>query len=444
MASTLSPSKVNSSANNSGKNYNTALTVLTTLFFMWGFLTALNDILIPHLKAVFSLNYTESMLVQFVFFAAYFIVSLPSGYIVEKIGYKRGIVVGLVTAGAGCLTFYPAAAIRSYPLFLTAFFILASGITLLQVAANPYVAILGKPDMASSRLNLTQAFNSLGTTIAPYFGSILILGVAVKSAEEIAKLNPSQLTAYKIAEASSVQVPYLALAAALFILAAIIAWVKLPKIKAESDNDNVENGTFDNLHESAWKYRHVILGAIGIFVYVGAEVSIGSFLVNYLGQKNIGNMSEAVAGKYVSFYWGGAMVGRFIGSAVLRKVKSGSLLGFNAIIAFILVITTMTFSGTIAVWTILLVGFFNSIMFPNIFTLGIAGLGKHTGQGSGILIMAIVGGAVIPEFQGILADLIGIHHAFILPVLCYLYIAYYGFRGHIPAHKLVKKAAASV
>lgn len=423
----------------SGTNYNMALTVLTTLFFMWGFLTALNDILIPHLKAVFSLNYAQSMLVQFVFFAAYFIMSLPSGFIVEKIGYKKGIVIGLITAGIGCLAFYPAASIRSYPLFLTAFFVLAAGITLLQVAANPYVSILGKPDMASSRLNLTQAFNSLGTTIAPFFGSILILTLAVKSSEEISKMAPAQISAYKAAEASAVQVPYLGLAASLFLLAAIIAWVRLPKIKAESNNDDTESGTFDHLHESAWKYKHVILGAIGIFVYVGAEVAIGSFLVNYLGEKNIGGFTEAQAGKYVSFYWGGAMVGRFIGAAVLRKVKSGKLLGFNALVASVLVVATMVFTGQIAVWSVLLVGLFNSIMFPTIFTLGIAGMGKHTGQASGILIMAIVGGALIPVIQGALADAIGIHHAFLIPVLCYLYIAYYGYKGHVPAHKRKSK-----
>ena len=426
------------------KNYTPALTILTSLFFMWGFLTALNDILIPHLKAVFSLNYTEAMLVQFVFFAAYFIMSLPSGYIVEKIGYKKGIVVGLAIAGLGCLAFYPAAGVRSYPIFLGAFFTLATGITLLQVAANPYVTILGKPETASSRLNLTQAFNSLGTTVAPYFGSLLILGVAVKTATEIAKLSPQQLSIYKATEASAVQVPYLWLAAVLFILAAVIAVIKLPVIKAESNNDDSENGTFDHLHDSAWKYRHVILGAIGIFVYVGAEVAIGSFLVNYLGEKNIGGLSEAQAGKFVAFYWGGAMVGRFVGSAVLRKMKSGKVLAFNAFVAGILVIATMIFSGHVAMWSILLVGLFNSIMFPTIFTLGVAGVGKHTGQASGILIMAIVGGALIPVMQGWLADNIGIHHAFILPVLCYLYIAYYGLKGHIPAHKQLAKKLSGV
>ena len=441
MAVSVATNNINQKVNfQDGKaNYTPALMVLTSLFFMWGFLTALNDILIPHLKAVFSLNYTEAMLVQFVFFAAYFIVSLPSGFIVEKIGYKRGIVIGLITAGIGCMAFYPAASIRSYPIFLTAFFILASGITLLQVAANPYVSILGKAQTASSRLNLTQAFNSLGTTVAPYFGSILILAVAVKSAAEISKMSPTNLSLYQLTEASSVQVPYLGLAAALFILAAVIAAIKLPIIKAETNNDNSEFGTFDHLHESAWKYRHVLLGALAIFVYVGAEVAIGSFLVNYLGEKNIGGLTETQAGKYVSFYWGGAMVGRFIGSAVLRKVNPGKVLGFNAFVASFLVVVTMAFSGHVAMWAILLVGLFNSIMFPTIFTLGIAGLGKHTGQGSGIIIMAIVGGAIIPVFQGILADSVGIHHAFILPVICYLYIAYYGLKGHIPAHKTAVK-----
>lgn len=420
------------------KNYTFELTVLTSLFFMWGFLTCLNDILIPHLKAIFSLNYTEAMLIQFCFFAAYFIMSLPSGKIVERIGYKKGIVIGLVTAGIGCLFFYPAASMRSYPVFLFAFFILASGITLLQVAANPYVAILGKPQTASSRLNLTQAFNSLGTTIAPYLGALMILSVAVASADQISKMSPSDLSAYQAIQASAVQVPYLFLAAALFLIAAIFFFIKLPEIEAQSVVDETGDTTFDSQHDSAWKFKHLVLGAVGIFVYVGAEVSIGSFLVNYFGHKDIVGMAEVNAGKMVAFYWGGAMVGRFIGSAVQRKIQPGKVLAFNAAMASILVIISMLTFGNIAMWSILLVGLFNSIMFPTIFTLGIHGLGKHTGQGSGILCMAIVGGAIIPVFQGMIADSIGIHHAFVLPVICYLFILYYGLKGHIPAY--LKKA----
>lgn len=422
------------------KNYLPELTILTSLFFMWGFLTCLNDILIPHLQNVFELNYFQSMLVQFTFFLAYFIVSLPSGWLVEKVGYKKGIVIGLLTAGIGTLIFYPAAALRSYPVFLFAFFVLASGITLLQVAANPYVTILGKPETASSRLNLTQAFNSLGTTVAPYFGSLLILSNAVKTAEELAKLSPEELEAYRAAEAAAVQYPYLGLAAVLFIMAGIFALLKLPQVEASTVQTTENNGiSYDELHKSAWGYKHLVLGAIGIFVYVGAEVSIGSFLVKYFVHLDP-NMLEVEAGKMVSFYWGGAMVGRFIGSAVQRKIKPGTVLGFNAIMASLLVITSIMNDGKIAMWSILLVGFFNSIMFPTIFSLAIRGLGKHTGQASGILCMAIVGGAIVPVLQGLLADNIGIHHAFILPVLCYWYIAYYGFKGSVPSFERAELA----
>ncbi len=413
-----------------GANYSFALSALTSLFFMWGFITCLNDILIPHLKAVFTLNYTQSMLIQFCFFAAYFIMSLPSGAIIEKIGYKKGICTGLVIAGLGCLIFYPAAGLRSYPLFLFGFFVLASGITLLQVAANPYVTILGSPQTASSRLNLTQAFNALGTTIAPYLGSVFILAVAVKSADVIALMPPAELLAYKAAEAGTVQSTYIWLAVALFVIAGIFAVIKLPQL--EAGNVDPETGREEEAHSSAWGYRHLKLGALGIFLYVGAEVSIGSFLVNYLGQPYIGGLPEAVAAKYVSFYWGGAMIGRFLGSGIQRLVNPGKLLGFNAFATVALLAVTMTTTGSVAMWSILLIGLFNSIMFPTIFSLGIAGLGSHTGKGSGILCMAIVGGALVPVLQGVLADSIGIHHAFILPLLCYLYIAYYGLSGHKP------------
>ncbi len=417
---------LNSSGEN--KNYAFALSVLTSLFFMWGFITCLNDILIPHLKAVFTLNYTQAMLIQFCFFAAYFVMSLPSGYIVEKIGYKKGIVLGLIIAGIGCLMFYPAAGTRSYGLFLTAFFVLASGITLLQVAANPYVTILGKPQTASSRLNLTQAFNSLGTTIAPIFGSMLILSVAVQSVETLSGMSAEDLAAYQLTEAAAVQNPYVILALVLFVIAGVFAVIKLPVIEAATPQETT-SATVDN-RTSAWQYPHLVLGAIGIFVYVGAEVSIGSFLVNFLGEKNIAGLIEADAGKYVSFYWGGAMIGRFVGAVIMQKLNPGKVLGVAALIAALLVVITMLSSGSIAMWLILSVGLFNSIMFPSIFSLGVAGLGKHTGQGSGILCMAIVGGALIPLLQGFLADSIGIQKAFFIPVICYLYIVYYGMKGH--------------
>jgi FHS family L-fucose permease-like MFS transporter len=408
-----------------------SLTLLTSLFFIWGFITSLNDILIPHLKAVFTLNYTQAMLVQFCFFTAYFVISVPSGYLVEKIDYKGGIIAGLSITGIGCLLFYPAASQHSYPLFLTAFFVLASGVTLLQVAANPYVTLLGKPETASSRLTMTQAFNSLGTTIAPYFGALLILSTVVKSAEEIELLNADELSAYQAAQAAAVQNPYLFLAGVLFFMAVIFAVIKLPVIKSTGQQPaNVEKVCFNEVHDSAWGYKHLVQGAIGIFVYVGGEVSIGSFLINFLGEPAIAGLAEKDAGKYVSLYWGGAMIGRFIGAAVMQKIQPNKVLTFNAVTAAVLVAMTIIVSGSVAMWTILAVGLFNSIMFPTIFSLAVNGLGKHTGQGSGILCAAIVGGAILPVVQGIFADRIGIQNAFFIPVLCYLYISYYGWKGY--------------
>jgi len=488
MASTAPTSRPLSSASSEG-NYGPALVVLTSLFFMWGFITCLNDILIPHLKAIFDLSYTQVMFVQFTFFTAYAIVSLPSGMLVEKIGYKTGIIVGLLVAATGTLLFYPAAGARSFELFLTALFVLASGITLLQVAANPYVAILGKPETAPSRLNLSQAFNSLGTTVAPVFGSMLILSIAVMGAKELALLSPADQEAYKLTEAGAVQTPYLLLTGMLVAIAILIGLFKLPKIEAAADSTGEGATAVAEAHRSAWGYRHLVLGAVAIFVYVGGEVSIGSFLVNYF--KELLGMKEAEAGTYVALYWGGAMIGRFFGSITLSGMtdtrkktiysllvfglalvlalyitkeyqnlatfslsgvsksltflvlvginfgafhlgnqKPGRTLALLALCAAVLVVISMLTDGTVAMWSILAVGLFNSIMFPTIFTLAIDGLGRHTGQGSGILCTAIVGGAIIPVIQGMFADSIGIHHAFILPVLCYGYIAFYGMKGH--------------
>lgn len=399
-----------------------AMAVLTTLFFMWGFLTALNDILVPHLKLIFDLTYAEVMLIQFSFFSGYFIFALPSGKIVEWIGYKKTMVVGLLVMAIGAFSFIAAAAIPSFPVFLAALIILAAGITALQVAANPYVTVLGPEKTASSRLNLTQAFNSLGTTIAPFLGSLLILSAAPESMDKIRKMTAAALHDYRVQQASSVKLPYLGLGLALLVLGIVIAKFRLPVITSAERRGS-------SPRESIWSHKNLVLGAIGIFVYVGAEVSIGSFLVNYLSQPNIGNIAERIAARYVSFYWGGAMVGRFIGSALLQKIRTGKLLGIVALVACVLVITTMLTFGHVAMWTIISIGLFNSIMFPSIFTLGLEGLGPLTGEGSGILVMAIVGGAIIPELQGIIADRIGIHHAFFLPAFCYLYIAYFAFRS---------------
>ena len=420
------PASSTTVASTSPSSYRGPLMVVTTLFFMWGFLTCLNDILVPHLKPIFDLNYTRVMLIQFAFFGAYFLFSIPSAWIIDWIGYQRSMVMGLLTMGAGAFLFVPAASVPSYPLFLFALIVLAAGITCLQVAANPYVTVLGKPETASSRLNLTQAFNSLGTFLAPFFGSLLILSTAPKSIEEIRTLAPDALQAYRLHEASTVKTPYVGLGIALVVLAIAIGSFKLPKI------EHAQHKVGEKVNDSIWKHPNLIFGAISIFVYVGAEVSIGSFLVNYFTQPEIGGITEKVAARLVAFYWGGAMVGRFIGSGLLQKMRTPRLLGICSVCAASLVAISMLTSGHPAMWSIIAVGFFNSIMFPSIFTLGVAELGPLTGDGSGIMIMAIVGGAMIPVLQGAIADRIGIHHAFFLPVICYLYILFFALSGSKP------------
>jgi FHS family L-fucose permease-like MFS transporter len=424
MALEARPNKTITSGAETARNYGGPLAMVTTLFFMWGFLTCLNDILVPHLKSIFDLNYAEVMLVQFCFFSAYFVFSIPSGKIIERIGYQKMMVAGLFTMGLGAVLFIPAASVPSFPLFLAALIILAAGITALQVSANPYVAVLGPARTASSRLNLTQAFNSLGTTVAPFFGGLLILGSAAapKSIEELRAMSPQVLHAYRLQEASSVKLPYLVIALALVVLAVVIARFNLPHIPEAEGGHAVAN-------DSVWRHRNLVMGTVGIFAYVGAEVSIGSFLVNYMNLADVGNLRPEVAAKYLTFYWGGAMIGRFIGSAVLQKIPTRVALGFNAVVAAALVCLSMLSVGHVAMWALLLVGLFNSIMFPSIFTLGIEGLGPLTGEASGLLIMAIVGGAIIPELQGLLADRVGLHHAFILPVICYLYILFFAVKG---------------
>jgi len=393
----------------SGSGYGPALAAASTVFFMWGFVTVLNDILAPHLKAIFHLNYAQTMLIQFTFFSAYLLLSMPAARIISAIGYHRAIVLGLAVMGVGALLFIPAASVPSYGLFLTGLYVLASGITLLQVSANPYVAALGPEEKASSRLNLVQALNSLGTTVGPWVGGFLILSGASS-------------------EASTVKLPYLGIAVLLGLLAIAIARFPFPVITQIEDPGHHAASTGD----SVWRHRHLVLGAVGIFVYVGAEVAIGSFLVNYFMQPDIAGFTAQAASRYVSLYWGGAMVGRFLGAALLRKIPTGPAVGATAIAACLLVITSILTTGSVAMWAILAVGLFNSILFPSIFTLGIAGLGTLTGKASGIMIAAIVGGAIIPLAEGALADRIGLHLAFVLPAVCYLYIMFYGFIGSRP------------
>jgi len=420
------PATMQSTAVAPSTNYTRPLAIVTSLFFMWGFLTCLNDILVPHLKSIFDLSYARVMLVQFAFFSAYFFFSLPWSRFVNRIGYQRTMVVGLLTMACGAFLFLPAASAASFPLFLTALLVLATGITGLQVAANPYVTLLGKPATASSRLDFTQAFNSLGTTVAPKLGGLLILSTVPLAVEQLRQLAPQALQAYRVQEAATVKMPYTVIGLALVLLAVLIGTSKLPPI------EHAASGSKDKVNDSIWKHPNLIFGALGIFAYVGAEVSIGSFLVNYFSLPEIANLTAKSAAGFVSFYWGGAMIGRFLGAPLLRRFKPGHLLALCAVVGAVLVTTSMLTGGHTAMWSILAIGLFNSIMFPTIFSLGVAELGPLTGNGSGVLNMAIVGGAILPVLQGVIADRIGIHHGFIIPVICYVYILFYALSGSKP------------
>lgn len=402
-----------------------AIAVVSLIFFTWGGLTSLNDVLIPHLKAVFSMNYAQTMLIQFTFFGAYFLMSLPSGAVLSRVGYKASIAIGLLIAAVGALMFVPAARLPSYPLFLTALFVLASGITLLQVAANPYISLIGNPAGAHSRLNLAQALNSFGTTIFPFVIGPLILSAAVLGADQLAGMSSTDIAGYRASQAQSVQGPYLWLAGGMIALAAFVLLMRIPPLREATDAGDQTQHTFTE----ALRQTRLRWGVLAIFLYVGAEVSIGSFLINYISGADTGGLDEVTASRYLSLYWGGAMVGRFVGAVLLTRVDARRLLTLFALVACALLTVTMTTRDALAMWSVLAIGLFNSIMFPTIFTTAIERLGPLTGRASSLLIMAIVGGAIIPLLQGLLADRIGIQSAFLLPLACYAYIAWYGLRG---------------
>jgi FHS family L-fucose permease-like MFS transporter len=409
-----------------------AMSVATALFFMVGFLTCLNDVVSPHLKSIFGLNYSETQAIPFFFFSSYFVFSYAGGKLVENVGYKKSMVTGLLIMAAGALGFLPAAHLALFPLFLTALVILAAGMTVVQVAINPYVTVIGPAATAASRLNLAQAVNSFGTFIAPFIGTYLILrnAQAPASTEQLLAMNEVQRQAYRVLQASTVQTPYLIITVALVLLALALAAIKLkPQAGATDLTQDFRPGAFAEALDkpkSIWSHKWVIFGALGIFTYVGAEVSIGNLLINYMGLPSIAALPEATAGYFLMVYWGGAMVGRFIGSAVLQKVRTGPVLSTAAVIAFILVVLSLFTTGHVAMGALLAVGFCNSIMFPSIFTLGIQDLGPLTSKGSSILIAAILGGAIVPKIQGIIADHIGLQRSFFVPAICYIYIASFG------------------
>ena len=468
-SSTPSTTTQSGTQTNPGENYKTALYTLFVLFFMWGFITCMNDILIPYLKRVFELSYAQAFLVQFAFFGAYFIGSLiyflissVFGDPIQKIGYKNGIMAGLLVSSISCALFYPAAEYQIYGYFLSALFCLGLGFTLLQIAANPYVAILGPSNTASSRLNLAQGFNAFGTTIAPLIGGYLVFEYFANDAGELS--------------AESVKTPYLVFAATFLLVAALIKFTKLPRI----NSDEIESGF------GALKYPYLVLGMLAIFFYVGGEVTVGSALINYIGLEEVMGLKESEADIFLAFYWGGAMIGRFLGAASLSKKIDGKLfgvmiglalavfgvvyfaaltksnftlsfgeiwpflifvalnlgafligksmpartLGVFAGINIILLLITVSTNGAVAMWTVIGMGLFNSIMWSNIFTLAIDGLGKYTSQGSSLLVMAILGGALVPVLQGWIADTSGLQISFLVPVFCYAYILFYGLKGY--------------
>ncbi|SDR67735.1 MFS transporter, FHS family, L-fucose permease [Formosa sp. Hel1_31_208] len=428
---------------NQQKSYRSSFILLTTLFFLWGFITVLVDSLIPRLRELFTLTYFQAGMVQFAFFGAYFLLSIPASYILSKIGYKRGIIFGLFTMALGCLLFYPAASYRVFGVFMFAYFILAGGMTILQVAANPYVAVLGSETGASSRLNLSQAFNSLGTAIAPAIGALFILSDKIKTKDEIAALSETAKDTYLATEASAVQKPFIGLALFILCIAGIFFFAKLPKLISEKSE-----GTYSE----AFKQKNLMLGVLGIFFYVGAEVAIGSYLVNYFLDMNLvevikdnnmmrsfaesilnsgltDNDNKAIVGVFVTFYWSGAMIGRFVGSYLTKIINPGKVLGIFATIAMILILTSISTTGIVSMWSILAVGLFNSIMFPTIFTLAINGIGDLKPKASGLLCTAIVGGAFIPPLYGYFTDEIGFKSALFFIIICYAYILWYGYKN---------------
>lgn len=395
--------------------------IVTALFFIFGFITTLNMALVPHLRSVFSLSYAWAMLAETAFFLAYFVFSAPSAKLIDTIGYKKTMVVSLFVQVVGCLLFIPAAKLINFPLFLAAVFIVGAGVTALQTSANPYVAILGPEHSAPIRLTLAQAFNSIGALLAPLVGGALILAA-------------SPGTESKAALADTVRVPYLVIAGALLLLGIAVAFSRLPHIES-SQESQLDTEADPILKRSIWSFRHTVLGALGIFVYVGVEVGLASIAVNYF--KSQGMSSLKTASYLVSLYWGGAMVGRLLGSWMLTKIPAGRLVGMFAASGAVLLIVSMLTHGPVAIWTLVLCGFFNSIQFPNVFALGIAGLGPLTSKGSGLIMTAIVGGAIIPYLIGALADKVGIQGSFVLPMACYLYIAWYGMWGSKPVRRIV-------
>ncbi|MDH2622547.1 sugar MFS transporter [Acinetobacter baumannii] len=396
-----------------------AFFLMSSIFFVMGFVGCLNDILIPHLKSSFNLSYAEAMLIQTVWFFTVFLISVPSGLIVERFGYKKAALISLFVAAVGLAAMWPVASLRSYPAFLAAIFVTATGVTLMQVVLNPYISLLGTPEKAASRLALSQALNSFGTFLAPFFGGLFILGSAL-TLTQMDAMSATQLIDYRESQADAVKLPYLGIAIFLLIVMFIFAFNRIPE-PGNTKSEVKKSGSF----KDALSYPQVKIGIIAMFCYVGAEVAVGSFLINYISLPEIGNMTESRATTFVALYWGGAMIGRLIGAAIMTRVSSRLVLGFFAAMNILLLIITMAMGGWISVISVVLIGFFNSIMFASIFTICLNGISSSISQATGILIMAQIGGALVPLTQGFIADGYGVQHSFILPLICYLFILFF-------------------
>jgi MFS transporter, FHS family, L-fucose permease len=409
-------------------SYRPALILLASLFFMWGFISVINNTLLPHLRSVFELSYTETALIESVWFIAYGVASMPSAFLIERVGYKKAIIIGLVIMAAGALAMVPAARLPSYGVTLAALFVLACGIALLQVAANPYVAVIGPPESSESRLTLVQAFNSMGTFFAPYFGGYLILSRTVSGTT----MGGTELSyAQRMADAEATQLPYILVAIVLGLLAFVIARAQLPTLSEATRRANAE----ERKHLSLWNHRNLVFGVPAIFIYLIAEIGVANLFINFVSQPNIGNMTHAAAANYLVLMWGGMMVGRFAGAFIMRALPADKVLAGFALFAMVVMIGAAILHGPLAMWALILVGLGHSIMFPTIFALGIKGLGPLTEEGSGLLITAIAGGALV-VIQGWLADMYGLQNSFWLTVACEVYVIFYALWGSKPTHPL--------
>ena len=408
--------------------YRPALILLSSLFFMWGFITVINNTLLPHLRSVFDLNYTQTTLIESVWFIAYFVASIPSAKLIARIGYKPSLVVGLSIMAVGSLMMVPAAQLTSYAITLIALFVIASGITLLQVAANPYVAVIGPAESAESRLTLVQAFNSMGTFFAPYFGGYLILSRTIGGTS----LEGTELTAaQKLADAQATELPYMLVAAVLVVIAIIIWRAKLPAMGAATRKASVE----ERKSLSLWDHKNLVYGIPAIFIYLIAEIGVANLFINFVILPDIAAITPATAANYLVLLWGGMMVGRFAGSFLMRRFNASKVLACFSLFAMLVMIGAATLQGPLAMWCLILVGLGHSIMFPAIFALGIKGLGPLTEEASGLLIMAIAGGALV-IVQGWLADTYGLQNSFWLTVACEVYVLWYALRGSRPTNAL--------